>query len=268
MAADRALRVLRAADPAALLEPMPANDRLALCARAMTGATPHARPRASTSSRRTLRLALVFAAAALVAAGIAWAAGVLSPTALFQANPQGDGSAPGSLWDQHVVSRSVKRVAAVDIPKVGPVAFWYGRTAERGWCAGLRLPTGEWLGTGKSALDAGGTVPGCFPTREMVNGASTPPVYVIDGFDYQESDVDARSAGGAFWRVRYGRITAPGTVRVTDLVSGTSAAVTDGDLFLLALPDPNPMKITRVHLVAYDAAGKIVSDDCPKCGHR
>lgn len=56
-------------------------------------------------------------------------------------------------------------------------------------------------------------MPGCFPTREMVNGATAKPVYVINGFDYVESDADARSIGGFFWRIDYGRITVPGAAR-------------------------------------------------------
>src|SRR2546430_5604866 len=44
----------------------------------------------------------------------------------------------------------------------------------------------------KDPLDAGGTLPGCWPTREQVNGKAK-PVYVITGFDYQEADIDARS---------------------------------------------------------------------------
>lgn len=262
MAAESALATLRAADPAASLEPLPEQDRLALRDRALT----LDRRRRTRSGRRALRLAVALVVAALVVTGIAWAAGALSPLALFQANPEADGSAPGSLWDQQVVTGSVRQVGDVEVPQVGTVAFWYGLTRQGGWCAGLRLPGGEWLGTGKSALDGGGTVPGCFPTRDMVNGASSTPVYVIDGFDYVESDVDARSVGGSFWRLRYGRITAPGAVRVTDLVSGESAAVTDGDLFLLALRDPDPTKNTTLHLVASDRAGKIVADDCPRCG--
>ncbi|HZR96115.1 MAG TPA: hypothetical protein VFA56_10495 [Gaiellaceae bacterium] len=204
-------------------------------------------------------------ALALVTTGIAWAAGALGPLALFEANPQSDGSAPGGLWDQKVIAGSVEQIGSVEIPKVGTVALWYGRTRQGGWCAGLRLPGGEWLGTGRSSLDGGGTVPGCFPTREMVNGATPEPVYVINGFDYVESDADARSLGGVFWRIDYGRITAPGAVRVEDLQSGRSAPVIHGNLFLLATPDPDPTVRRDFHLVAYDASGRLVADDCPRC---
>jgi hypothetical protein len=154
----------------------------------------------------------------------------------------------------------VKQAAAVDIPKVGPIGFWYADTAQHGWCAALRLPSGAWLGTGNDPLDDGGAVPGCSPTLEQVNAAGT-PVFVIDGFDYAEAQVDARKAGGSYWRIRYGLVTLPGAVRVTDLVSGRSTPIVHGHVFVLAVPDANPMGQTRWHLVAYDASGELVGDN-------
>ncbi|MGZ4201661.1 MAG: hypothetical protein ACXVRH_06360, partial [Thermoleophilaceae bacterium] len=174
-------------------------------------------------------------------------------------NPQHDNGGPGTLWDQHVRPGSLTQAATVDLPRVGAVRLWFADTAEHGWCAGLRLPSGAWVGTGKDRLDAGGTVPGCLPTRSQVNAAGQ-PVYVLNGFDYQEGDVDARSAGGSFWRIRYGLVAAP-AVRVTDLVTGRSTRVGPRHVFALAIPDPNPYGQTPVHLVAYDASGRVVADD-------
>ena len=216
--------------------------------------------RSQLPRRRLFTLAAASAAAVIVGVGVAWAAGSWSPVELFQANPQHLNGSTGDLWDQQVVPASVIEAATLDLPAVGTVGFWSGETAQHGWCAALRLPSGAWVGTGKDPLDAGGTVPGCGPTREQVNGAGT-PVYVINGFDYQEGDVDARSLGGSFWRIRYGTVGVAGAVRVADLVSGRSTAVVHGDLFALAIADPNPMGQTPVHLVAYDADGKIVADD-------
>lgn len=266
MAAETAMTLLRAADPAAALEPLTEQHRASLRDDAMVLGRPTGDSRFAARRRsRVARVAIATLAIALLTTGIAWAAGALSPLALFQANPQSDGSAPGGLWDQKVIAGSVSQVASVDIPKVGQVAFWYGRTSQGGWCAGLRLNGGAWLGTGKAPLDGGGTVPGCFPTRQMINGASPEPVLVINGFDYVETDTDARGADGAFWRIRYGRIDAPGAVKVTDLVSGESAPVIEDDLFLLAVRDPDPTQNTPLHLVALDSAGRIVADDCPNC---
>jgi hypothetical protein len=262
MSANTLDEILCAADPARSLEAVPEAHRLELRDEAtrFPGSMQIRRRR-----RLVLRLVIAVIAALAVTSGIAWAAGALSPLDLFQSNPEQDGSAPGSLWDQHVLANSVSQVASVDLPKAGPVAFWYGRSTEGGWCAGLRLASGEWLGTGKNKLDGGGTVPGCFPTREAVNGATAKPVYVIDGFDYIEDDVDTRSIGGPFWRIYYGRITAQDATRVTDLSSGLSTQVIRGGLFMLPVPDPDPTRLNELHLVAYASGGKVVADDCANC---
>jgi hypothetical protein len=210
-------------------------------------------------------LVAAVAVALVFGVGIAWAAGALSPLAVFQGSIQQRGASPGSLWDQRVVPASVIEAATVEIPKVGAVSFWYGRSKEGGWCGALRLPSGAWVGTGGDKFDAGGTVPGCFPMREAVNKSAAKPVYVINGFDDEEGNVDARDVGGSFWRIRYGMISIPGAARVTDTVSGRSAAIVHGGLFALALPDPHPETGIPIHLAAYDAAGKIVGDTCRGC---
>jgi hypothetical protein len=258
MSSYEALDLLRLHDPAADLEPVSVGERERLREGILAGST-RSRPAWSPRPARLLALAVVLSAA-VVGVSVAWAAGHWSPPGLFQANPQHEGGTAGDLWNQQVVPGTVRRAATVQIPHVGPVAFWYGDTTQHGWCAGLRLPGGEWVGTGESSLDAGGTLPGCFPTREQVNRAGT-PVYVINGFDYEEGDVDARKAGGSFWRIRYGEVKVPGAVRIADLASGRSVAVHRGGLFALAIPDPNPMGRTPLHLVAYGANGKVVADD-------
>jgi hypothetical protein len=143
----------------------------------------------------------------------------------------------------------------VHIPHVGAVQLWYARTRTHGWCGALRLPSGQWLGTDRDPLDAGGVVPGCYPTRAQVNAQGA--VYVMNGFDYQEGDVDARGRGGAFWRIEFGRVTIRGAVRVTDLVSGRSVAIGRGGTFALALsfPDGNA---SPMRLVAENADGKVI----------
>ena len=149
------------------------------------------------------------------------------------------------------------------MPDVGRVEFWYARTAQKGWCGALRLPSGAWLGTGDDPLDAGGVVPGCFPTPEQVNNQAGGAVLILTGFDYYEGDIDARARGGSFWRVQFGTVTARGAARVTDLVSGRSAPVVHGDLFALAIPYADPNGPWALHLVAYDSGGKVVADERP-----
>jgi hypothetical protein len=259
MSRSEAIDLLRRHDPARALDPLSPGEGELVRDRILA-APP---PRASAGSRRPARafaLAATVAVAAVVGVGVAWAAGTWSPLQLFQANPEYDNGSAGALWNQHVVPGSVVEAATVELPRVGRVRFWYGNTAQRGWCAALRLPSGAWVGTGKDPVDAGGAVPGCFPTREQIN-SSGKPVYEINGFDYVEDEIDARSLGGAFWRIRYGLVTAAGAVRVADLVSGRAAAVVHGDLFVLPVPDATPNAQTPVHLVAYDAAGNVVADD-------
>jgi hypothetical protein len=266
MLADDAIHLLRRHDPARRLEPVPRELREKLRDEVLVSAVRAVRTRNSrTRPTKSLRLVAVAVAALVVGVGVAWASGVLSPLAIFQNNIQQQGAAPGSPWDQRVVPASVVKAATVEIPKIGAVDFWYGRSQQGGWCGALRLPSGAWIGTGDDSIDAGGTAPGCFPTRETVNDSATTPVYVIDGFDYEDGDVDARVHGGSFWRIRYGRITIPGAVRVAETISGRSAPIADGGLFALALPDENPETPMKIHIVAYDAGGKIVGDNCPSC---
>lgn len=263
-ASSDAVSVLRAHDPAQHLEPLSPDSRETLRDRVLSTAAhtcPAVRP--APRRRRAISLALAAVGALVVGVGAAWAAGALSPTAIFLNSPQQQDVAPGSLWDQHVVPSSVVQASTVDIPKVGRVGFWFARTEEGGWCGALRLPNGAWLGTFKDSRDAGGTAPGCFPTRAAVNNAGSRPVYELNGFDYQEALVDARADGGLSWRIRFGEIDVPGAVKVVDTVSGRSAPVDAGHLFALAIEDPHPESATRIHLVAYDANGNIVADDQP-----
>jgi hypothetical protein len=175
---------------------------------------------------------------AVITTGVAWAAGAFnspSPQTLFKTHFPADSGA-GPIF-QHVIPDSVKQVASVEIPKVGPVALWHADTKQGGFCLGLRLSNGDWLGTphqaGGSPLDGGGSVPGCFPTG-VIDGGS-------DHLEWLENDIDAYSVGGTFWRIRSGVITVPGAVKVTDLTTGKSTDVVDGNVFLLAIeaPDPN-----------------------------
>ena len=276
MAAEPHLSALRAVDPAKQLEPLSEHDRLVLRDHARSGPRTRVRGRAKRA-RRAVRIAIALAVFVAVAVGVAWAAGdSMPPLGLFQSNPQGTeelntpGSDPG--WDQTVVPSSVKNVGSVDIPKVGPVAYWYAKTEQGGWCAGLRLPNGDWLGDvgTPSPLDDGGTVPGCFPTQATVIDGPDHVVKVAQGFDWETQYVDARSVGGRLWDIRYGKITTPGAVKVTDIVSGASTDVVDKDLFILLIAEPNPPASSPndfppIDLVAYDQAGNVVADACPYC---
>src|SRR3954462_4060848 len=84
MATNTLYHVLRAADPAAGLEPLPADHRVALRDQVTNVAPRVHAPR----SRRVLQIALAVIVTLALTTGIAWAAGALSPLALFQSNPR------------------------------------------------------------------------------------------------------------------------------------------------------------------------------------
>ena len=149
-----ALDLLRAHDPARGLAPFDDAARDAHRARILERSQRLERRRPS----RTLRVAAALAAALAVGVGAAWASGLLSPLEIFENNAQRGGNPPGGIWDQAVDPSTVRRAASVQIPQVGVVDFWYGESAQGGWCGGIRLPDGEWLGTGEDKLDAGGTL--------------------------------------------------------------------------------------------------------------
>jgi hypothetical protein len=259
-----ALKLLRELDPARSLIALDEQSRRARVDEIVSRPLPGRAVAVRRPARRVLQAVALVGAALVFGVGVAWAAGVLSPLTVFQNNAQNDGNPPGSVWDQSVLPGSVRQISTVQIPKVGGVAFWYGQTKEGGWCGALQLPGGDWLGTGSGSLDSGGTVPGCYPTRAAINSASGTPILVINGFDYQEDDVDARSLGGSFWRIRFGYIGGKGAVKALDRASGAEAPVRQG-LFELAVRDPDPGGGTPFHLVALDARGTVVADDCPKC---
>src|SRR4051812_8960773 len=261
---SNALELLREHDPARSLAALDERARRASLDEILSRPIPRNPVSSARPVRRLVQTSAVLVAALLCGVGVAWAAGFLSPLAVFENNAQRDGNPPGSIWDQSVLPASVRQISSVQIPKVGAVGFWYGKTKEGGWCGALQLPGGDWLGKGSGSLDAGGTVPGCYPTRAAINSASKTPVLVLNGLDYQEDDVDARSLGGSFWRIRFGIVDVPGAARVVDRASGAEAPVHDG-LFELAVADPTPMGSTPFHLVVLNADRTTVADDCPSC---
>jgi hypothetical protein len=223
------------------------------------------RPIEPRSRRRQRRFQIAIALAALVVGvSAAWAA-VSGALELFQTNPQGQDAAPGTLWDQDVIASSVVRAAVLSIPNYGDVEFWYADAEQGGWCGAIRLPNGTWAATKESGI--GGTAPGCYPTREQTNAVD--PVFVINGFDYYENQVDARSSGGMFWRIYYGILSTDRPVAsVVDRITGRRAEVHAGKRFAIAVPDLQPETEApspgyALDLVAYDAAGNVVAEEHP-----
>jgi hypothetical protein len=260
---DPALERLREANPVQLVHE--AHDALfrtivggAGDSRLSRKSTPRSRP------RRRWQLAAVAVSALVVGVAAAWAAGT-DVRALFASNPAGGGTpdqpATG-LWRQVAIPATIRRAGVMTIPHVGMLELWFAETEQRGWCAAIRLPHGNWAGTKEAS--GGGTAPGCYPSRAQVNAASDPPVFVITGLDYYEINVDARDAGGKFWRVLYGvtELKQP-PARVVDTISGREADILSGRVFALAIADGHPEvpSLTPLsHLVAYDAKGNVIAD--------
>jgi hypothetical protein len=222
-----------------------------------------AAPQPRFRRKRALQIAVALGVL-LLGVGAAWAAagGALE---IFEANPQGRDATPASLWDQDVDPSSVVRAAVISIPRYGDVEYWYADAKQGGWCGAIRLPNGTWAATKESGI--GGTVPGCYPTREQTNAVD--PVFVINGFDYYEDQVDARDRGGLFWRVYYGILTVDSPVAsVVDRLTGRHAKLQGGKRFAIAVPDSQPggppeSGTYALDLVAYDAAGRVVAEEHP-----
>ena len=263
MTNDLVLARLRAANPA----PHAAAEENEILFKAIVASAGDARLRRPprVHARRRWQFAAVAACALVVAVATAWAASA-DVRQLFTSNPAGGGTPgnpPTGLWHQVAIPSTIRLAGAISIPGAGKLELWVAVTKQHGWCGAIRLPDGGWAGT-KEATGAGGTAPGCYPSRAAANAASDPPVYVISGFDYYDIAVDARGDGGRYWHVLYGvtELDKP-VARVVDTVSGRDAAILSERFFALAVADDEPEAAlpTRLwHLVAYDAAGDVVAD--------
>jgi hypothetical protein len=271
MTEERLMRRLQMANPVAVVDrPAGVEQLLARIvsepgdARLLGG-----RRRSPGWLRGPRRLVTVAVAFLLVAAGgtagvVDW--GVFArdhPVALFRHDPVGQGLPPGnSLWHQTVITSTVHRAETFTVPGVGRVAFWVAASRQRGVCTALRLPGGSWSGLEGSPLDEGGAVPGCAPTRAQID-RSKPPVYVLDGFDYEEAVV--RGHDGRQWRIEYGRVSSPRgrPVVVRDALSGITARVARGGWFAIVFPIADQNALPRWRLQALDAQGGIVAREPP-----
>ena len=116
-------------------------------------------------------LAVVATAAAATTVGVV----TLSATNVFQDDPQGL-NFNGNI--ETVLPSTVRQLATVNIPDYGQVAVWGATTKPGGFCFALKLPDGAWGGfhTSQDAQDGwyGGSVPGCFQTRQQQILLQTP----------------------------------------------------------------------------------------------
>lgn len=247
------LALLRDCDPAAAAPAV--ADPSGIRAR-VTQEPRSARPRRRLPGRR---LTIGIAVAALLIGGTALAGGLQSAFEVFSSP---DAAGQGSLLTPvHPIAGSARAVETIDVPGVGAVQLWTADgTPPSGTCIGLQLPDGSWAGTADGNGRSEGNGPSCFTERDDPMFRTS---LVATGIDWFETDFTAP----AFHRVVYGVIDSdvpPTAVRMVDLVTGASTPVIDGRWF--AYVDPRSLsELGRDdrQLVAYDAAGKIVTGERP-----
>jgi hypothetical protein len=152
-----------------------------------------------------------------------------NPTTLFQSNTQGN---PNPGQRQTVIPSTVRKLATVDVPGVGPVQAWIADTEQHGTCWGLRHLSGSWL---TLAMDdrSGGPLPGCAPSREqtvLAQGNSSVGLAPMS-VDYLSDSV--RNPGAQWWDIYYGTVTADGAAAVRDQSTGKTARLIAGRYFIL-----------------------------------
>jgi hypothetical protein len=246
------LTLLRDRDPAAGTPPV--ADPAGIRERALR------HPRDVHSARRRSpakrRFALIVALGVLALGGTAVADRLLTASEVFSspdAAGQGDMSAP-----VHPVAGSERVVRTVEVPGIGRVELWAAKgSTPTGSCLGLHFPDGSW-GAGKDNPNVGGNGPSCFTERD---DPMFKHILIPTGIDAFEVNTDTPN----FQRIVYGTIDSdiPRTaVRLTDLVTGASTPVIDGRFFAYVDPRADKQRDDR-QLVAYDAAGKIVTGERP-----
>jgi hypothetical protein len=151
------------------------------------------------------------------------------PTALFQSSPQ---ATSGRAQHQTVIPSTVRKLATVQVPGVGPVQAWIGDTEQHGTCWGLRGPDGSWLTLAMDDRSAG-TIPGCAPTRkqDVLAQGNSPVGLAPMSADYLSNSV--KDPRGRWWDIYYGTATADGAAGVRDQGTGRTAGLIDGQYFIL-----------------------------------
>jgi hypothetical protein len=243
------ITLLRERDPAAHAPAV--SDPAGIRARATQ------EPRGQGSARRRAsgkrRFTIIVALAVLALGGTAVADRLLTASDVFSspdAAGQGDLNAP-----VHPIAGSERMVQTAAVPGIGLVELWAANgSSATGACLGLRFPDGSWgAGNGR-----GGNGPACFTERDDPLFSDT---LIPTGIDAFETQVDS-----PFTRIVYGIIDSdkPGTsVKIVDRVTNTTTAVIDGRFFVYVDPRADPQKDDR-QLVAYDAAGRIVTGERPE----
>jgi len=179
-----------------------------------------------------------------------------TPTQVFEANAlrrfgpefSPHKGVPMKPYPETVIPATIREIETFKLAGVGTVQYWVADTKQRGICRGLRLPDGKWAGL-QNRGRAGGSMPGCTPTRAQMSGGALGP----DPFDDQTSDV--RDSSGRPWILVYGIVstTRGHATEVRETISGRHAPVVDG-YFALAIR-PVGSDYDGYPLEALDASG-------------
>ncbi len=197
-------------------------------------------------------LAIAATAAAATSAAVA-----LSATSLFQYDPQGQIGPSGVTVQprymngdiETVLPSTVRQLTSVSIPDYGQVAVWGATTKPGGFCFALKLPDGDWggLNVSQNAQDGwfGGSIPGCFQTRQQQILRQTPlkPGQQPSGTTGQELLLTPlevwtntiENTAGKQYMIYVGYVEAQGVATtVRDSATGVSTQVLPGGYYVLA----------------------------------
>ena len=212
--------------------------------------------------------------AATAAAATTAAVVSLNATSLFQHDPQGRDFG-GDI--ETVLPSTVRMLTSVTIPDYGQVEVWGANTQPGGFCFALRLPDGNWGGLhlSQDAADgwAGGSIPGCFQTRQQQILKQTPlqPGQQPNGATGQELEplpLDVwdnliKNGDGNEYALYIGYVEAQGTATtVRDPDTGATAQVMPDGYYVL--PEPTSSETggnNAGDLQVLDAAGQPLKPD-------
>lgn len=224
------------------------------------------------------------AVVATAAAAATTAAVTLSATTLFQYDPQaqlGPSDSKGFNGDiETVLPSTVRQLVTVSIPDYGQVEVWGATTKPGGFCFALKLPDGIWGGlhTSQDSEDGwyGGSIPGCFQTREQQILEQTPlkPGQQPSGntgqllypLPLEQWDNEIKSSDGKQYTIWVGYVEVQGTATtVRDPETGATAEVLPDGYYVLAERNPPGASCEsctdNAHLQVLNAAGQQLKPD-------
>jgi hypothetical protein len=215
-------------------------------------------------------LAVVATAAAATTAAVA----TLSAINVFQNDPQGL-NFNGNI--ETVLPSTVRQLATVSIPDYGQVAVWGATTKPGGFCFALKLPDGAWGGLhiSQDAQDGwdGGSIPGCFQTRQQQILLQTPlkPGQQPSGTTGQELmptplevwENEVENSDGHRYALYIGYVEAQGTATtVRDPDTGATTQVMPDGYYVLSEPSSRDCGgCDAGDLQVLDAAGQPLKPD-------